>query len=256
MSVQQVTIVKADPDLSPKEVVWENIETAIGSHNLQLAMYAVISWLKVGLGSFQDLETRLRENDLPLYIIASDKVPEGLKVLDIETKEPRKYYLFLSLRPKEFAMKELLTYSSSYEENFEKLKNLGMLVSGNVELKEESTESSEEDDVGEIPVTTTNQDKFQKRMHTGKWKIVLKTVDPETILTQDCKKAEENGYKVDAALAGMGPNGEGVMAMQGTHKDTGEKGVISSIGIIIGYKGDKKVIKYVPLDDQTSWHLD
>jgi hypothetical protein len=80
--------------------------------------------------SLQQIETGLREKRCFTYLIARRRNASHGKDLSIELSKGtiKTYYLFLSTRAPALAMKELLEESSSYEENFEKLKDTGFLV--------------------------------------------------------------------------------------------------------------------------------
>lgn len=80
--------------------------------------------------NLQQIETVLREKNCFTYLIARKRDSSHGDDLSIQLQDVIKtYFLFFSTRPKEIAMIELLEESSSYEENFEKLKDTGFLRS-------------------------------------------------------------------------------------------------------------------------------
>ncbi len=100
-----------------------------------------ISWLKIdSTRDYQDLEQFLRFLDLDSHVIAVkpdlnslNKNSEGLELnMPNENKEIKieqlEYMAKISCKSKSDAMKELLSYHSSYEENFECLKKTGCLM--------------------------------------------------------------------------------------------------------------------------------
>ena len=99
-----------------------------------------IGWLKIdSKRDYQDLEQLLRYLDLDSHIIAQPvkNIPDNLEINypngNIIT-EPLEYIAKLSCRSKEEAIKELMIYHSSYEENFECLKNAGCLMAKNTSV--------------------------------------------------------------------------------------------------------------------------
>ena len=93
-----------------------------------------ISWLKLdSKRDYQDLEQLLRYLNLDSHIIAQPVkvIPENLEINypngNIST-ESLEYVVKISCRPKEEALKELLTIHSNYEENFECLKKTGCFM--------------------------------------------------------------------------------------------------------------------------------
>lgn len=93
-----------------------------------------ISWLKIdSKRDYQDLEQLLRSLNLDSHVIAQPIkiIPENLEInypngnTSIESLE---YVAKISCRPKEEAIKELLSIHSNYEENFDCLKKTGCLM--------------------------------------------------------------------------------------------------------------------------------
>lgn len=93
-----------------------------------------ISWLKIdSKRDYQDLEQLFRYLDLDSYVIAQPikEIPENLEINYPNGKtitEQLEYIVKISCKPKEDALKELLSIHSNYDNNFECLKKTGCLM--------------------------------------------------------------------------------------------------------------------------------
>lgn len=118
----------------------------VARHNLMIAdkykkgeylEMSSISWLKIDSNrNYQDLEQLFRYLNLNAHVIACivRTIPDNLKLsmpnkpIDSEELDNLEYVVKISCREKSDAMKELLLYHSSYEENFECLARTGCFV--------------------------------------------------------------------------------------------------------------------------------
>jgi hypothetical protein len=104
----------------------EGLKKADSEFDLKYMMAYMMKYLRENPKlNFQDFETFLRKNLMNTYVIAVPpyaKVSEGCKLLNPNDDTiDVKYQIILSCRPEPFAMMEMLNYSYSYSENFEKL---------------------------------------------------------------------------------------------------------------------------------------
>ena len=115
-----------------KETAWNNIIQASKTHDLNLVVLCVGGWYKANPDkNHTDLENKLRDADLDIYLIASkyDNKSDNYKLVSqFDYTSEREYMLLYSCRPKEHALKEVLTHASSYEENFSRLNLSGILI--------------------------------------------------------------------------------------------------------------------------------
>jgi hypothetical protein len=146
---------KPEEDESPDDIAMYNMKISDKYKNLQAFCQSTVSWLKNDPSrNYQDLEILLRHMELDTHLIARPK-----KLLDSNTNFvltiPNKindsnvydYVLWISCKPRLEAINELLSYHTSYEENFECLKNTGCLVNKdkNFDIKKISTVNKDEE---------------------------------------------------------------------------------------------------------------
>ncbi len=103
----------------------EAVITADHTCDFQTIFNALLKCEKAPTRSFQEIEAALREAGCITHIIARSNLAPGMSI-EWPLGTAKTYALFLSVRPQELAMEELLEQSSSYEENFAKLEQTGM----------------------------------------------------------------------------------------------------------------------------------
>jgi hypothetical protein len=125
---------------SPDDISIFNIKMSDKYKKADFLEISCIGWLKIdSKRDYQDLEQLLRYLDLDSHIIAQPvkNIPDNIEINypngNIIT-EPLEYIAKLSCKSKEEAIKELMIYHSSYEENFECLKNSGCLMAKNTSV--------------------------------------------------------------------------------------------------------------------------
>lgn len=114
-------------------MLWQNFLETVRDRSpegLKNSMQAVISMVEAG-ATLQTIEKRLRDERVPVWLIAREHDPprgsaQSLKPWAENT--PAKYHLFMSRRPHDLALMEVLMESASYEVNFEKLADCGILM--------------------------------------------------------------------------------------------------------------------------------
>jgi len=178
MKQSQLSISKTH--LSPVETAEHNLKVADSVFHLPLFCVAARGWINAhdGKKNFQDLEKFLRSSNLNTHIIAHP--PTTLKDVkfvrcdfitgkDLTNAVEVPYEVWFSCRPKIFAMQELLSFHSSYDENFANLEKSGWLIS----TKKDDTlpEGTEEDKV--IPFS---KDEIDVGKLVGENKVVFSLV--------------------------------------------------------------------------------
>ena len=110
----------------------QNMRFADENHHLALFICATIGWFKLNpTKNLQDLENYLRDNNFSTHLIATkpkENIHHKLKGYGSRFNENCNWECIFSCRPKEYALKELLEHSATYEENFKKLLDSGLLV--------------------------------------------------------------------------------------------------------------------------------
>ena len=225
-------------------VAWENIKKLSKLHNLQLTICAVTGWFNENPGKTNtDLEKKLREEDLDIYLIASPDIPPELDCkMQNDMTKTGKYMLIYSCRPKEQALKEVLTYAGSYEENFSRLNEAGILMAKGSDInskKDKPTKPYEEQDI------------YQKlQYNTALIEVEMITEEQyEDKLKFDLDNAKTKTEKEpEMKLIGMAKDGSGVYAYYIGNQ------LVSNIGIMMGFnKNQQMEKKCVSIQDKSEW---
>lgn len=151
VSYQKVT------DEDPEEVVWNNLKKADHMLNQKFMLMTIVGWFRLHPDkNYQDLELEFRKRDMDTHIIARKinlKPGVRLSILGKHDKNKYKYEGMMSCRPKEYAMKEVLSYYDTYEDNFDRLPKTGILMTNNENIDllrgitEEDIESADQDPI-------------------------------------------------------------------------------------------------------------
>lgn len=228
-----------------EKVSWDNLKEVIKTRNINLVVSASEGWFKENPGMKNtDLEKKLREENLELYLIADKKPPDDLQTVTNYTPEFEKcpYMLVFCCRPKEPALKELKMHSDSYEENFKNLDQAGTLIQKSETLPKKS----------DFKKKDFEQETLLEKLQHNEIKIKYNKIEKEDYEKQFLKDMHtfKEQYKVEATekLFGMAPDGSGVWAM--THGNM----IISKVGFMIGFNKEQvQQLKYVNLQDKTEW---
>lgn len=156
----KINYIKPDESESPDDIAIYNIKISDTYKNLQSFCQSTVSWLKNDPSrDYQDLELLLRHLELDTHLIARPKdfvEPNNNFILTIPNRindtNKYDYVLWVSCKSKDEAIKELLTYHSSYEENFECLSKTGCLTnnSKDFDIKKISYIDGEQDEESKI----------------------------------------------------------------------------------------------------------
>lgn len=227
------------PKENEEELALNNICNLASTKNFMMISQSCIAWLvSHPKSNLQDLENIIREKELDLYLIATDKIEEG-QILSLPNEfddSQLKYNCVVSCKNKNNINDEILKYSSSYEENFDKLKQTGFII-------------SEGDSFDDILQKTKDLEGLQFRLMHNKVKIELETVDPQTEFQKDIKYAHEK-YGVKPVPVVVARNKETDEEIYGAVVHIGDnQDIISQYGFI--KQQDKN--KYLLLNDQSTW---
>jgi hypothetical protein len=115
-----------------QEIAWHNIQIADSIHHLVHFSQASMAWmLSHPDKNFQDFEKSLREAKLQTHLFCQ-KPPSGVSLDDlVNVNQPDrecKWMVYFSCRPAPYALQEVLDTCSSYEENFERLRDAGFAM--------------------------------------------------------------------------------------------------------------------------------
>jgi hypothetical protein len=213
------------------DLALDNLRTISNHPNITLCVNAAMAWWKYNPGmKTTDLENKLREENIDIHLISSSQDYDKTKYrlsLPFDPESSGNRLLILSARPKEYAMKELLEHASSYEENFSRLNEAGMMTPvglkfSELENKLETDMDKLKDVYGELEVSVTPLDEaFNNAFEEYKQKY---NKEPEL------------------AVHSMSPNGSFNMTLVHEGK------VICGVGLNVTYnEAGEKVVSYVPL---------
>jgi hypothetical protein len=125
---------------TPPAVV-ETLLKADATRNLHIVGLAIKTIIKDHSLQLQAIERIFRDKNCYTFLIArerKDLYSRDVKFLLPPDEKVKAYYLFISTRDKEDALKEVIEESRSYEENFEKLNNTGfIIVDENINLSQQ-----------------------------------------------------------------------------------------------------------------------
>ena len=255
MSGYSVNWVDCEPSL---DNVWSNLAKIDNYNRLDVAMLIVNSYYKLheGKKTPRDLELELREHNLNIGLIAVEweKNAQYKKLIDegkgliikrkcmnlyqgdnkmtkdnVVEEHLSKYVIFISCRPREYVIKETLTYSSSMEENLEKLEDAGEFI----------VLTSNKDEVI-IPNEDTKieQNDINNKIQDGSVKLNIVTVNFEEMLNN--AKNEHPNAKL--MVRSMLKDGSPILVLVDNNT------IVCPIGVNI-YHNEKgeKLIRYMPI---------
>lgn len=238
---------------------WKNVKTVDTLMNLNFTSMILSGYFLLPGNEdkdYRDLELELRENNINFGLIASNyendkdlkKAINDKKVVLIKKKYQKlyrnkntsnlecinsdhiaKYFTLYSCRPRDYVIKETLEHSKSIEENLEKLKESGDIIS----LDEEKFAISKSD-----KLLSEEEQSLSSLVLKGKKLLKVTKVDLAKILN----KAHEENPDATLAMYAMAHDGSPIFALVKNNK------IICPIGMKISHdsNGDK-VCSYIPL---------
>ena len=116
---------------------------------------AITGWFKSNPDSITtDLEKKLREDNLDIHLIAAEPNIDTRyykMVLPYNMSQECDKMILFSCRPEKKGLEEVLRHSTSYEENFERLNNAGIIIDkSTTEIKEEEKDFEEQTDFDKL----------------------------------------------------------------------------------------------------------
>ena len=245
----------------PSEVAWKNIQEGASIYHLGFVSSACMGWLRANPEQcVQDLERKLREENIPVHLLASPKYSKThedkeliLRPYQKGSEEP-KYALVYSCRPEKDALNEILEHWESYDENFKHLSQAGALsikdgdISGHF-LSETSDK-----------ITSKGLEAVKEGSHLNAISyncVVLecKPLDQKDLmedLNRDIVRAKEFFQKEpEPSVIGTAPDGSPVTAF------ILDKKLVSTLGVITKKEKDDSITKkIVNLQDKSTWKWD
>lgn len=231
-------------DEDPEEVCWNNLKKADHMLNQKFMMMSVVGWFRLHPDkNYQDLEKEFRKRDMDTHIVAREvKLKEGIRlsILGKHDKREYKYEGMLSCRPKEYALKELLTFHDTYEENFDMLPQTGILMTNNENIDLLRPVSEEE-------IANADKDEIDKSDLIQYNKTIIDYVDMtvEEFLNEETERIISK-YNVEPTRTVVGINGMGMPIYGFVLDDT----IVSSYGYCtFNVKDGRTVQTIICLDD-------
>ncbi len=196
-----ITYVEPDETESVNDIIWHNLREADKHHHLLSFIYAANAWLRENKSKdYSDFEKEIRINNLNTHLIACvPRITRPDMKLGILGRDDRdyKYECIYSCRPKKYALEELLENSSSYEENFEKLKQ-----SGSIMLDDSLNEGID------LHVLSKREKTDGELVEECKKKIYYKTTPAEKVIEQLINSCRERfGKEPDRTVYGIDSEG-------------------------------------------------
>ena len=228
-------------EIPENELSYENLKIVSKTHDLMIIMNAITGWFKSNPDcKTTDLEKKLREDKLDIHLISAELEVDKNKykmILPYNMSEECDRMIIYSCRPEKEALEELLTHAKSYDENFARLNNAGIIMDRSIK------------EIVEVKKDFEEQTDFE-RLKDVSGLVELK-IDTFEDVFNGCIKffKEKYGEEPEISLIGMGINGEAVNAL--TYKGR----LCCPVGIMIGYKEDEKLIKYININDKKTWVL-
>ena len=230
---------------NPSKIAWDNLVEIASIFHLPLVTAASTAWFQANPHSgLQDLERKLREQKVPVYLIATEPTtdqPGKLVGINNPDQNPE-YCLVYCCRPDKSAQTEILQHSASYTENFQKLARTGVIQvtddadgEGDLSLPEAKQQALAKSDV--MAMVSHNMVSLKLEQ--------LSETQINNQMNQDIAEATRaSGSPSEAKPIGTAPDGSPVLA----HFVDGR--VISEYGLMVA--PDQRT-KIVVVTDQTTW---
>lgn len=229
---------KTSPNYNEDELFWHNFKIADSEHALSLFISIALGWFqKHPERSYQDLEKLLREKDFDTYLIAIKPnlfaTGKLATLQEGDTYNPV-YECIYSCRPKPNALKELLTHSKTYEENFEKL-----AISGRVIVEEISKLEQEKD----VKMFNNEEQNVSDKLRNCEIKLGVKRIPATEYFSQLVDDyAEQYNKPIKTPIIAMNSKGGPICGI------VIENMLVSPIGLSVYYDKDgQKVAEIVKI---------
>ena len=225
------------------DIAFENIKKIAPYHDLNLVLNACMGWFKTNPHlKTTDLEKKLRDEKIDIHIISAENKIDETKyksILPFDMEKECSRMMIFSCRPEKEGLEELLTHAKTYEENFNRLNECGLICP-----KELGNKSSKNffDDSNQMDKNTPIG---KLRSVWGKVKIIEEKLED---VFNSCSNFIKEKYKVEPELKvyGIAKDGSAISVL--IHN----KNIVCPIGVMISYnKEGEKLMKYVNIYDKS-----
>jgi hypothetical protein len=222
------------------DIAWTNMRCGDKLFNLEWFIGGSMGWLKANPGkNYQDLETELRQRDLNTHLIATKPRYSALKIPYSKGGATMDFECIMSCRPKDAAMKELLTHAESYEENWARLAFSGSIFTGDADDNREGIDAA---------VSSADIRNFEDREKTLMSRLSNNevTLEVREITFQEHMKELESKYAdVRTEVYGVTAGGPLLVCVAGKPPT-----VVSDIGFVLSTMADgSRLIRPIHLND-------
>jgi len=227
-----------DPNTNekPEDICWHNLKVADENYNLNMFIGASMGWLELNkTKDYQDLEKELRNKNFNTHLIAVTPIDIPNSKVKLHGQD-KKYECIFSCRPKESAIKELLKYSKSYEENFAKLIDAGSIIINN---------KNDLNDKEDTKILDNEDQQFLKSISKNKKKIKVEEMTANQYFDEICEMCQKQfGKNPKEKIVGITRNGSPVFGLFIENK------LASLYGFMIEIKSDgDEIMKSIKLFD-------
>lgn len=235
--MKRIQVIDISEGELPLDICWHNLKVADELHNLTYFICASSGWLSLNPSkTYQDLEKELREKNFNTHLIAVNKrnIP-GMELMMPDGMNAQHECIF-SCRPTEYALRELLQHSGSYDENFKKLMYAGSYRA--------ITDINNADDPHMIKFDDNEKNKNNSIMQNKK-KIMIETVSVQMFFDEITNKCQDQyGKPPTPKMIAMNYHGGPIMGFF-----VGDA-LLSNIGFSMRYGSDgHQIVEFVNLQN-------
>lgn len=224
-----------ETDGTPEEIFWNNMKTVDKYHDLLIMVKLAHEWMKTENRTYQHLETEFRNRGFNTHLIATPLT--GKVISPSKSQFEPEYICIFSCRPSALALKELLTYSDSYEINYDKLAMSGDMVIDNCDIEDSKKDESNS-------FSDTKETHEHEMIIQNKVIVEITEQSAEDVISRlEIQIKEKYGTSAVPMLLGIGPTGGPIFAL------TVDGKIVTDIGFTICYDNDSnKITKLVNLN--------
>jgi hypothetical protein len=137
--MMKIELLNPLPMDSKESIMWHNLKLADQTHNYNLVPSIALAWLSLNPEkNMQDFEVMLRENKFDTHLYTTpQRTPGDLKLRKNDTNA---YQYECAFCCQKNALEEIIKIAGSYENNFELLKDAGMIFPGENERNDNKYE--------------------------------------------------------------------------------------------------------------------
>lgn len=210
--MNKIDLVDPEKTDTPQSIVWHNLQVCDEQHDLSHFIMAAQGWFNINkTADFQDFEKALREKNFHTHLYAKKPaITKGTSLrtpnnLNTESDPKLIYECIYSCRPREHALKELLSFWDTYEDNFDALK-----LAGQVCFDKDQEHFDDDSEENNVPIMKFNDNmmKLGEELKNNAKKLRYSYISPETVLENVMEFIEKDtGRKPGPVLLGLGEGG-------------------------------------------------